>query len=325
MSGGRTRTQAGVDFTVFLQNMAVAAQQVAILYIIVAVGFIADRLKLFTEDIARAATNLLFYFVTPSVIITSFLSMDYSPERAKALGIAFLGAVCTKLLGIVLSKPLFGKDAELTPVYRFGAVYGNMGYMALPMANAVLGEEGVFYCSAGVVAFNVVCFTHGISLMDKSKKDGKRFNLKRVILNPGVISVTLGLPLFLFGITLPKLVLQPLQYLAGMNTPLAMIFFGTYIANTDIKKMFLDKKIYLVALLKLIVMPLVMFGLYKLLGLSGVLLTACMISSSAPSANNTVMFAAKYGRDTGLASKVVALVSFISVFTMPVMIALASS
>ena len=71
------------------------------------------------------------------------------------------------------------------------------------------------------------------------------------------------------------------------------------------------------------VVPLVMLGLLKLTGIvSGTLLTACIIQASAPSANNTVMFSAKYGRDTGVASKTVAFISFASVLTMPVMIAL---
>ena len=55
------------------------------------------------------------------------------------------------------------------------------------------------------------------------------------------------------------------------------------------------------------------------------LLTSCIISASAPTANNTVMFAAKYGRDTGLASKAVAVITFLSILTMPLMIALSQT
>ena len=65
-----------------------------------------------------------------------------------------------------------------------------------------------------------------------------------------------------------------------------------------------------------------MLCVFKVAGISGALLTACMISASVPSANNTVMFSAKYGKDTGVASKIVAICSLVSVFTMPVMIAL---
>ena len=86
--------------------------------------------------------------------------------------------------------------------------------------------------------------------------------------------------------------------------------------------MFKEKNIYLVMVLKLVVLPLIMLCIFRLCGVGGAILTACLISASVPSANNTVMFSAKYGKDTGVASKVVAFCSVVSVLTMPIMIAL---
>mgnify|MGYP000092614844 len=68
-----------------------------------------------------------------------------------------------------------------------------------------------------------------------------------------------------------------------------------------------------------------MLLIFRLCGVTGALLTSCIISASAPTANNTVMFAAKYGRDTGLSSKVVAVITFLSILTMPLMIALSQT
>ena len=81
----------------------------------------------------------------------------------------------------------------------------------------------------------------------------------------------------------------------------------------------------MVSILKLLILPGIMFCIFKLVGITGTLITACMISASVPSATNTVMFSAKYDRNTGLASQTVAVVSFISIITLPVMIALAQS
>ena len=110
-----------------------------------------------------------------------------------------------------------------------------------------------------------------------------------------------------------------------MTTPTAMLIFGTYLSNTDLKTMFLDKKIYLVALLKLVALPLICLGVYRLCGITGALLVASLITASVPSANNTFMFATKYNKDAFAASKTVALVSFLSIITMPVIIAIAQS
>ena len=73
------------------------------------------------------------------------------------------------------------------------------------------------------------------------------------------------------------------------------------------------------------VIPLICLGVFRLCGITGALLTAMIIAASAPPANITVVFAAKYNKDTGLASQTVAIVSFISIVTMPLLIGLAST
>lgn len=306
----------------FLQNMGTAALQVFTLYVIVAAGFTADKLHVFTEKTARASNDLLFYIVTPCVIINSFLTTTFSKATASGFAVAIVCSVIAHVAGIIFAAPLFNKKEDSNgTIYKYACVYGNLGYMALPLANAILGETGVFYCSGGVIVFNTLSFTHGIWLMNKGKKDVK-FNIKTLILNPGVISVIIGLPLFLFSVKLPSVIQQPISFIAGMNTPLAMLFFGTYLANTDLKTMFRVKEQYLIMLVRLVCVPVVIMGVCKLLSLNEILTTACMISAAAPSANNTVMFSAKYGKDTALASKIVALNSFVSIITLPIMIAL---
>lgn len=308
----------------FLKNMATAAEQVFILYIIVAVGFIADRLHIFTEKTARATTNLLFYIITPSVIIRSFLSMEFSGENALGFLTALICDLATFGVAILLSAPFFRKkDNPDNPVYKFASIYGNMGYMGLPLVEAVAGPEGIFYGSAAVIAYNIYSFTHGIWLMTKDGGTKQKFRPRLLFLNPGVISVCIGLPLFLLSLTPPKIIMQPINYIANLNTPVAMLILGTYISNTDLKTVFRQKEHYLVILLKLIILPLTMITVFRLIGLDGILLTACGVAASTPSANNTVMFAAKYDKDTGTASKLVAFVSFASILTMPFMIAFA--
>ncbi len=305
----------------FFNNMMTAAQQVVILYLIVAVGFIADRLHIFGQDTAKRSNDLLFYVITPVVMVQSFINMEFSTQTAKAFVIAFFCMLGTLTVGILIALPFFNKAGKNGAIYKYAVSYGNMGYMALPLCQAMLGSEGVFYCSAGVVAFNILSFTHGIWHMTKGEGENK-FNPKLLILNPGVISVLIGLPLFIFDVQLPDMINSAITHISNLNTPLAMLFLGTYIANTDIKSMFKEKNIYLVMGLKLVVLPLIMLSIYKLVGVGGAILTACVISASVPSANNTVMFSAKYGKDTGVASKVVAFCSVVSVLTMPVMIAL---
>lgn len=329
-----------MDSELFFSNMTTAARQVIILYIIVAAGFICDRLGVFTQKTAKASNDLLFYVITPAVIINSFTTTEFTPDIAKGLILAAACGAVTHIIGILVSLPFF-RDAKNpdNAIFKYAAIYGNMGYMALPLSKAMLGDDGPLYCSMGIAVFQIFSFTHGIWLMNRSS-DGKKFNPKSIILNAGVIAVIIGIPLLLIKyfvtqktgtqFSYPSILTEPLSYIGSMNTPLAMVMLGTYMANADIKTMFRNKQQYLCALIKIIITPVIALCVFRLvLPYAGLpetvltpLLTSSVIQASAPSANNTVMFSAKYGKDTAIASKTVAFISFASVITMPVMIAL---
>lgn len=311
----------------FLQNVGIAGRQVLILYLIVAVGFLADKCKVFTEPTARRCTDLVFYVVTPAKILESFFNLSYSPETAKRLFIALGCGFALHAVAALISTVAFRYQcpADRACIFKYASAYGNCGYMGLPLTEAVAGEEGVIYCSAVIIAFQVFTFTHGVYLMNLGKPEAAKFDPKKLVLNPGVLSVAVGLPIYLLSPALPQIVTAPVSYIAALNTPLAMLIFGTYIANTDFKLLFKELRMLEAGLIKLFLLPAIMLLGMRLCGLSGTLLTAIIVCASAPSANNTVMFAAKYDRDARLASLVVAVISMLSILTMPLMIAAAQS
>ena len=308
--------------TQFGENLQTVALQVLILYLIAAIGFIADKTKIFIQADGKRLVDLLFNLILPFAIINSFRSMERTPEHIKGLVIAFLLALLTHLLGIGISALTFKKRSiAQRGIYHYAITFSNAAFLALPLAESVVGEEGVFYCSCYVAVFNIFAFTYGINQI--SGKTAK-INIKNLILNPGSISVIIGIPLFLLQPDLPVFVTDVMQRVGACNSPMAMIVFGTFLANCNFKNIFIKKEIYFVSLLRLVVIPVVMLFVFKLIGVSGSMLTALTISASAPVATNTAMYAAKYDNDTALSSELVGQTSVFSVITMPVIVALAS-
>jgi predicted permease len=304
----------------FFEYMIAALGQVSVLAIMVAVGYFCDKGGIYSEKTAKACNDLLFYIITPAVIVNSFLNVDFTKENGLSY-LLFFGIIAAfHLLGILLTKPFFKGAGEHRPVFQYAAMFGNMGYMGLPLAKAVAGDLGVFYCSAAVVVFNIFCFTYGIRLMDKNTK---KMQLKKLLVNPGTIGIIVGLPLFLLNVRLPAVLGTPIASIGSLNTPLAMIMFGTYLAHTDLLGMFFQKENYFVAAIKLLILPLLSLGALWLCGVRGAMLVTAAVCCGAPTANNTAMFAAKYGQDTGIASKVSGFTSVLSIITLPVCIALA--
>jgi predicted permease len=320
-----------------LHNAQLALTQLIVLYVIVGVGVAAERLGWFRAETARQASGLLLYVVTACVIVRSFYSMEFSRERLRGFLISAACGVLLHVLGILISEPFFrsSRDAATESVLHFAAIYGNCGYMALPLAQAMVGEEGVFYCSAVILSFQVFSFTHGAYTMAggaplrrknaHTQSDAAQFRWKTLFLNAGVLSVVVGLPLFLFAIPLPELITKPVDFIAGMNTPLAMLMFGAYLSHTKLKGFLRSKKIFSALGIKLLALPALVMAALLAFGVRGALLNALLISASAPSANNTVVFAAKYGRDPGYAAQIVGFISIASIVTMPLVIAVGLS
>lgn len=306
----------------FFDNLKTIAFQVLILYLIAGVGFVSDKTGIFRKQDAKKVIDLLFNIILPVAIIHTFMTMEYTAERVKGLFIAFACAAGTHLFGMAVSQVAFRKNKSLLErgIYKYATVLSNAAFLALPLAKSVIGDEGVFYCAVYVGVFNVIAFTYGIYEISGHKA---KLDLKKIVLNPGSISVIIGIPLFLLQLKVPYFISYPMEIVGNINSPLAMIVFGTFLANANFKHIFIKKELYFTSFLRLVFIPLCMMGIFRLCGVKGDLLVAIIISSSAPTATNTAMYAAKYENDTALGSEIAAQSSILSIITMPVIVALA--
>jgi len=310
-----------------LDNYLIVAKQVLILFILIGVGVICAKAKLLTREAVKSLANVVLIFATPCVIIRSF-AQDPTPERLQNLGYAALASLGVHLLGIGLVHLLIrDKDRARRCVLQYGAVFSNAGYMALPLQQAILGNDGVFYGSVYVAVFNLVMWTYGVAIMSGGAKS---LSPRKILLNPGVIGVVLGLAVLFFfgsefnGDALP-LLYAPINHIANLNTPLPMLIIGFYLANAPIMKALKDKSSYLTIVLRLAVIPLLSLGGLWLCGLRGTVLVSVVIGASAPVATATTMLATRYERDTDLSVNIVVLSTLLSILTMPLIVGLAQT
>ncbi len=122
----------------FFSNLLTAATNVAVLYIMVAIGFICDKAKIFTEETAKKVVTFLLYVVASCTLINSFIKIEATPETITKFFTAFGLSVATHTIGIIINILTFrNKKDERNPVYKFASIYGNVAFMALPLAQAV--------------------------------------------------------------------------------------------------------------------------------------------------------------------------------------------
>ncbi len=294
--------------------------QVIILMILILLGVILAKAKLINDAGAKNITDLVLLFATPCVIIKSFIR-EFDVAVLKKLLFSFLIAILVHILFILLSMLLVrSKKVTSKKVLQFAVVFSNASFMGIPLQQAILGDEGVFYGSAYITIFNLFVWTYGVYLASGSKKD---LTAKKLILNPGIIAVVIGVIIFVFSIPVPNIIKQPIEYMAALNTPLPMIVIGYHLANSNVIKVFKSFSSVFAIALRLLVFPLIILGLMYICGVRGTMFVSTAISSCAPTAAMATMFAAKYNSDVELSVAMVSVTTIISVISMPLIITLA--
>ena len=298
--------------------------QVTVLLILIMLGVLLTKLKMLNDVTVKQMTDIVLMLVTPCVIIKSFMR-EFDPSLIKQLLLSFLISVIVHVFCIVIAcLSLHEKDKSREKVLRFAAVFSNCGFMSVPLLEAILGDIGVFYGSAYLAVFNVLVWSYGIILMSGNRKE---LSLKKIIVNPGIIGITVALLIFFLNIPLHKvpIISQPIGFMAGLNTPIPMIIIGYHLANSNLFEAIKNLKAVFSMALKLFIFPLVtLFGMY-FCGVRGDVLVAITISVSAPAAAITTMFSSKFGGDTSLSVSMVSLSTIISIISMPIIITVAQS
>ena len=289
--------------------------EVAVILILILVGYFTVKKGMFTKESLGSITSFLLYIVTPCLIVSSFLSA----ESGKLDGWTLLLAVVLPALSIVISiavSYLFFRREPLgrRRVLRFSTVFCNVGFMGIPLVEGIDGSEGVLYGSFFIAVFNIFCWTYGYVMMG-----GGKVRLKALLLNPGVIGIVIGLPLYLLDVPVPALFVEPVELISALNTPLAMIVVGGYIAQVKLRAFVSDLAVYKMAVLRLVVAPLLYLALVWLLRPDETLLMSTVIQAATPVAANCVLFAVQYDSDAELASKSVAVSTALSVVTIPLL------
>lgn len=289
--------------------------EVAVILILIVVGYFTVKKGMFTKESLGSITSFLLYIVTPCLIVSSFLSAESGKLDGWTLLLAAVLPALSIVISIALSYLFFRKEPSgRRRVLRFSMIFCNVGFMGIPLVEGIVGSEGVLYGSFFIAVFNIFCWTYGYVMMG-----GGKVRLKALLLNPGVIGIVIGLPLYLLDVPVPALFVEPVELISALNTPLAMIVVGGYIAQVKLRAFVSDLAVYKMAVLRLVVAPLLYLALVWLLRPDETLLMSTVIQAATPVAANCVLFAVQYDSDAELASKSVAVSTALSVVTIPLL------
>ena len=286
--------------------------------LLLAVGVLAYRLGIVSRSGSREISALIVKICCPIMIISNALA-DESVLTWGTLGTAL--AVCLGIylvlicLGHLLPRLMGVPDRE-RPSYLMLSLFGNVGFIGIPVSLSVLGPASMPYVIVFNVMYNAFFYTYGYRVI--SKGVGKTIPLKlSAMVNEGTVSCLIALAIYLFRISVPEIVGQTLGYVSSCTTFLSMLVLGVTLATTPLKTVLVNPRIYLFSLVRILALPILLALVLGFFFHDPMMVSALVLMSAMPAGNMAVMLASQHGMDTDTLTSGIITSTLLCLLTIP--------
>ena len=298
-------------------DLSVIVNGVISLFLIILVGVYAAKKRIITKEINKGLTNILLKITLPCLVVSSFI-FDLSDELKDNIIRCFIYSTLVLIISIVISYILLIPiKGEKKIIIQFANVFSNCGFIGFPIVFSIYGNEGVIYASIFNLFFTAFLWTYGVILFNGKMK---REDIKKVLLNPAIVAVFIGLIIMIFGFDIPSVLSSTLDLVGNMTSPLSMIIVGVILGNAKIISYLKDKTIYYSAFLKLIIMPCILILISKLLKDTSLVIKTLIIVTAMPAAAMTSILAESFDKESEYSAVIVFITTLFSVITFPILL-----
>ena len=287
------------------------------LFLIILIGVYGTKKHIINDDVNKGLRRILLEITLPLLVINSF-SFSFDEGMGRNIITAFIYSILFMILGGIISyillKPLKGEKKK---ILHFANFFSNCGFIGFPIINSIFGAEGVVYTSIFNMVFTIFLWTYGVMIFsDKLSKE----NIKKVLLNPSIIAVYIGIPIMIFNIKLPASILDTTKIVGDMTAPISMIIVGSILSKVKIKSIFKEASVYYGALIKLVVIPLAIYMIKLIIKDNSSVIDTIIVIQAMPAAAMTSIFAADFDKEKEYGAIVVFVTTLLSIITIPVIV-----
>ena len=370
----------------------VMLQQMIVMFLMMAVGYLCYRRQILTEEVSRKVSAIVVNVANPCMILSSALTDQQMQGKELVQTLAIVVMMYAFLLVVAQLLPrILCIQKESRGAYAAMTVFANIGFMGFPVLAAMYGNGALLYGAVFQIPFNILIYTYGVAVLTrkpgacakteqdvktepdvnaevdvkaepdvKSEVDvkaepngktgerqdaqgitaavnGKSENIEngseqqgklqgtveivKKIFNIGVIACIAAMLLYFLQTPVPSFLQAFITNLGNLTAPLSMMIIGASLAQMPLKELFLDKKLLLFSLVKLLLLPAVWMIMVNRVAEQEILRGVCLVMMATPAGSMTAMLAQQYGGDYETASRGMALTTVLSVITMPLLAA----
>ncbi len=310
-----------------LASFAVSLNQMAILFLLVIVGWVAAKLKLITPELKGGLTKIVLYITTPASILDSVLTSDSLPDVQEIfyiLIVSFLFYVGVLIFALLLTwiirVPKGSRGSYITMTS-----FSNCGFIGFPVVLSLFGSSAVFYAAVYNIPFHLLLYTLGPIMMARDgaaarrKGAGKARISISVFFSPTVIACVIAAVMAVFRVSFPDQITSAISYLGDVTTPMALMVVGASIAGISAKEMLGSPRIYAMAAARLLIIPLLTWVVFSRFVANTMLTNVAVVIAAMPVAAVCTMLAMEHSGDVKAITQGIFITTLLSVVTIPLL------
>lgn len=301
-------------------SISVVLEQMMIILILILTGMFLHRKNMLSESTSGQISGLIVNITNPALLICS--AFDGSPKLP-------LHELLTGSLVFLFSYTILIIAAYLIPLilripeaerysYKMLTVFGNVGFIGIPLASAVLGSGSLIFVSLSNLIYNVLLYTYGLSILKKAAKSDKRESVLGRLVNAGTVSALLTIIFYLCSFDVPAIISSTLTYAGRTTTFLSMLVLGVSVAQMAPKDIFSHPKLYAFTLIRQILLPIGFTLLLSRFINEALILNTAALMLSVPAGNMPLMLSKQLKIDESTISQGIILTTILSLVTIPI-------
>lgn len=296
-------------FTVFFQMLA--------FLLMIGAGYFITRRGMLDGHTNSQMSGLLVNVFNPLLIVSSAANAVglISSDTMRTVGLIACGMFAVFILAGMLLSPVFERDQDQRKIFQLMFVFSNLGFIGIPVVSGIIGEEYVVYVTEFILIYTILLYTYGVGLLSR------KFSLSALkeMVNPGTVLSVAALVIIIWEIQIPDFLKTAAAYLGNVTSPMALIAIGFNLAQSELKKIFGQLRLYLFAAVKLLILPLLLLPLLKAATSDIHLISVCMVMFGMPVGNIPLMLGMQKGIDVSAGSAAIILTTVLCVFTIPIL------
>ena len=287
-----------------------------ILFTIVVLGYALCKLGYMGDKFDQKLSSIVIDVTCPALILSSVMGAEL-PDRSlilPLLGIGFLTYILLLVYGFWVPR-FVSKSRDEQGMIGFALMFANVGFIGYPIVSAIFGPKAVFYAALLNIPNTFFIFTAGVMLV-KGEHNMKSLSAK-VLFSPAMIAAFVAALMVAFGVRTPDIIARPVTMVGNITIPAALMVIGSSMARLPLKEIIGSPKVYIASLLRLVVVPLSVYFLFRFCGVSDVINNINTVIIAMPVASYGTMFCMKYGRNPSLMTEMTFITTLGSILTIP--------